>query len=714
MVDFQDYFGTPIAYDPTQDRLVAGATFTVHAVDDTALTTPLAVFEPGSGAAITELRSSSVGVLPDFRVAGDPPQVLIKSGTFVTSLTSVYGAVLNAGLGPEQVQAAIQAGTDAANARDVATTAADDAVAAAAAAEAVGSTNDTIMAAVAADSGSQFAGQLSATFVGRGENWIDPRDFGAKLDGVADDTAAMNAALAHAESVVTGYRKNYWSGNEGGPWPDLPLHPSVYIPQGTLRVTSTIDVPERVTIVMGANAVIKAGAVIAGPVVRAPNLEERTQYHTVIVGEAESAMIDCAGLADVGVYVPYAIAARVGNLTVRDFRANGGGFWFGRDSTAGADRSWEIMSWNLNTWKTRNTGPGEGQPADGSVGVWYRSVSDSHFHKALINGAATGVRVDGENNDIAFVHVWNTADQPLAIAFQGGHRNRWSHCFADSATQAGFDFSNVLCSGTVMVACHVLGGYPSDGTCVGVKVPSGQTFVAIGTMMKGGPTTRLAKAFDGDTSQAVIFGSVVSRSTIVDQASVVESYGQYEASAHVHGLGVDVVEGAKPAWPAGFRGVRIATPVGVTAPSGLMLGGEDPSQYGLPANAKRIAWFTPSNISATPTGTAVGLYARGDGTLASVNKDGIHQVLQHRRNKVATGNITVGVLDETVLCDGTFTVTLPAPATLGGIPHTIRVLNRGTGVITIAAAGGSVKGKTSVSADEWAEVLNDGANWYSR
>lgn len=142
---FQDYFGTPIAYDPTQDKLVADAVFTVHAMDDASFTTPLPVVEPGSGAAITELRSSSIGVLPDFRVTGDPAQVLIKSGSFITALTSVYGAVMNAGLDPETVQTAIDARAEAVGARDVAVTAADEAVAAAAGAEGAAATTTQAM-----------------------------------------------------------------------------------------------------------------------------------------------------------------------------------------------------------------------------------------------------------------------------------------------------------------------------------------------------------------------------------------------------------------------------------------------------------------------------------------------------------------------------------------------------------------------------------------
>lgn len=91
----QDFFGTPIAYDPDADNLVINAEFTVHAVDDVALATPLPVTDPVSGAPIT-LRSSPIGVLPDFRVPGDPARVILKSGPFTTRVSSVYGAAQEA------------------------------------------------------------------------------------------------------------------------------------------------------------------------------------------------------------------------------------------------------------------------------------------------------------------------------------------------------------------------------------------------------------------------------------------------------------------------------------------------------------------------------------------------------------------------------------------------------------------------------------------
>jgi hypothetical protein len=113
----QDSFEAPIAYNPTTEELVTGATFTVYAVDDIALATPLAVTDPVSGAAISPLTSSSIGVLPSFAVAGNPTQVILKSGDFVTLLTSKYGIFLDVVPDPEQLVAAVAAATVATDAK---------------------------------------------------------------------------------------------------------------------------------------------------------------------------------------------------------------------------------------------------------------------------------------------------------------------------------------------------------------------------------------------------------------------------------------------------------------------------------------------------------------------------------------------------------------------------------------------------------------------
>lgn len=167
---------SPIAVNPANGELIGGATFTVHAPDDTSFSTPLAVTDPNTGVAINPLRSNSNGTLPAFKVTGDLPRVKLKSGAFVTELVSLGGLVIEqidaAGLDSATVSAAIAAGelatTKAAAASASATAAADAATTATQKASAVAevvATNDGIMATVFSQEGSAFRAELSAAFV---------------------------------------------------------------------------------------------------------------------------------------------------------------------------------------------------------------------------------------------------------------------------------------------------------------------------------------------------------------------------------------------------------------------------------------------------------------------------------------------------------------------------------------------------------------------
>ncbi len=176
-----DYFDSPVAYNPDSDDLVTGATFQVFAPDDSSFATPLAVTDPASGANITVLSSSNIGVLPAFRVAGDLPQVVLKSGAFTTLLSSRFGALIEAGFDPDAIAAAVAAVAGAEAARD-------DAVAAQAAVADVIATNDGIMAAVAATPGSAFATAQEAAFLAVGSDLFRRRFAG-------DDALAERAAV---------------------------------------------------------------------------------------------------------------------------------------------------------------------------------------------------------------------------------------------------------------------------------------------------------------------------------------------------------------------------------------------------------------------------------------------------------------------------------------------------------------------------------------
>lgn len=89
----RDYFDLSVAVNPAGEvwAPVADATFQAFSVDDLSYTTPLLIEDPISGVTINPLKSSTLGGLQPFSVAGNPHQIILKSGSFVTRLTSMYG-----------------------------------------------------------------------------------------------------------------------------------------------------------------------------------------------------------------------------------------------------------------------------------------------------------------------------------------------------------------------------------------------------------------------------------------------------------------------------------------------------------------------------------------------------------------------------------------------------------------------------------------------
>jgi hypothetical protein len=227
----QDYFESTIAYDPDSENLVASATFAVYAVDDITFATPLALTYPASGAAITALTSTNIGVLPAFRAEGDPDQVVLKSGAFTTLLTSKFGAVKEAGLDAATVQAAIAAEAAAAEARAGAEAARETAESALASLQAVEATNDGIMTAVASDPESEFAAWQSTTIVVGAESATKAW---AASDAFVDFTIQPNGAPA--AKLDTGQAVDYVSQNVSN---RAPVIASGKLKRGTLPASGS-------------------------------------------------------------------------------------------------------------------------------------------------------------------------------------------------------------------------------------------------------------------------------------------------------------------------------------------------------------------------------------------------------------------------------------------------------------------------------------------
>lgn len=80
---------------------------------------------------------------------------------------------------------------------------------------------------------------------------------------------------------------------------------------------------------------------------------------------------------------------------------------------------------------------------------------------------------------------------------------------------------------------------------------------------------------------------------------------------------------------------------------------------------------------------------------------------------IVTGPYTVLLTDQIVLCNGTFTVTLPAAATCAG--QGFRIKNIGLGIVTLVGDGGEMIEKETEQ-ELWESdcigIMSDGSQWW--
>lgn len=126
----EDFYPAQVAVDPVAETLIADAPVQVFATSDLSRENPLRVYEPASGVEILNLRSNRFGIVQQVRVEGDPAEVVFKSGPYEVQAQSKFGVLLQFGLTPESIAAAISAASTATTAAGDATTAAGDAAAA--------------------------------------------------------------------------------------------------------------------------------------------------------------------------------------------------------------------------------------------------------------------------------------------------------------------------------------------------------------------------------------------------------------------------------------------------------------------------------------------------------------------------------------------------------------------------------------------------------
>lgn len=86
-----DYFEAKLALNLETGNVVPGAEAKVFAISDTAFAHELAITDM-TGIPLASLIASPTGIYPQFKVVSGEVQVMAKSGTMITPLTSVEGS----------------------------------------------------------------------------------------------------------------------------------------------------------------------------------------------------------------------------------------------------------------------------------------------------------------------------------------------------------------------------------------------------------------------------------------------------------------------------------------------------------------------------------------------------------------------------------------------------------------------------------------------
>lgn len=225
---------------------------------------------------------------------------------------------------------------------------------------------------LAALSAAVYGGSLSAF----GYLSVKDATYGAKGDGVSDDTVAIQAAVTAAQSAGGG---------------------TVYLPGGggvVYKVTTNIAMGRNVSVMIGQGATVKATSAITGGIFQWPS----TAPFTKDCGAYGPGVIDCNDLAEMGVQFRYYDHVYInGGLSVinstKDAVKLGDSGAFGNSA--------EAFVGNLHTGRTQGT------LVSGSSGIRTENSSDNSFKGVVCQNSFYGLQLGGAgNNTVDDVHCW--------------------------------------------------------------------------------------------------------------------------------------------------------------------------------------------------------------------------------------------------------------------------------------------------------------------
>lgn len=263
-------------------------------------------------------------------------------------------------------------------------------------------------------------------------------------DGVTDDAAGLQNAL----NAATGS--------------------TLYIPDGTYLVSAPLVIPTNCAVFMASNAVIRATAAMDAVI----KTDAAVEHLNNII---EGGYIDCADLADSGIWLKWFSMFRIEDVEIWDNLVYG--IRLGR---AAGTSSYEVFISDTRIRRSLVAAPA------GTYGIYFENAGDSHVSETIIMGQKYGI--GGTINDSKFdrVHVWNPQQNgAVLIGFAiGGGDNVLSQCQVDGDCTSNAYYLNG--NRNKMVGCcanHVSWG--TDNAAGLVYVEAGYKATVVGCSFKG-------------------------------------------------------------------------------------------------------------------------------------------------------------------------------------------------------------------------------------
>jgi hypothetical protein len=316
--------------------------------------------------------------------------------------------------------------------------------------------------------------------------------YNAKADGVTDDSSAINNIILNS------------------------IGKTVYFPDGTYRITTSILLKNNVNVVFSEKATILVdfpnGTPTNTPAITA---NEELDY-TIIKG----GYINCQNKGT-GIQITNLIGLRISGTKVLD--CNDFGFRFG-DYAHGAV-AYELSTFGLRVDRTL------GNPTfAGSWGI-ICEASDSRIIDTIVTGCDNGVKLNHGNIHVISCHVWTRESQgTMKIGYESDQGSCFfDHCIADSVITYGWNLNssmNYINNSYLTTAKN--NTYPSANNVVkGVNVLNGSVgnYIANTRFSSQDPINNMIQAtFSGDLAR-VTWYNIYTNAT--DASTIKNRFRQY-------------------------------------------------------------------------------------------------------------------------------------------------------------------------------------------